>query len=472
MDFPKSVPNVGLVGGKFVDENPVTGTPGSLIPAQWGNAVTTEILGVIKDAALIPDEGDNGQLAKAIQIIVTKTKPAAATETTAGIVKLSTGPQVIEGSDDTTAVTPKKLLQKLQAYLGQATETAFGWVKVATQALTNAGVDDTVMVTPKKLAAAVQGQVLTAFTTAGIAPAFTLTPTPAITAYATNQRFQVTFSAAGGATPTLNVSALGAKNLKQYNSAGGKLPAIIASGQTSDVVYDGTDLVVLDQLPNSVGATPAQFDSSTNLATTAFVGGVGFQFSWAFGLSSNTVLTAATHAGGLIVATSTPTINVTLPLASTMPPKTAIKFWSYGAGGMTIVASGSDSILLPAANATFPVPTGAWITLASNGDHGWYAVDMSGFGVGQTRQTFTIGTTRVVGTTYYNTTGRPIWIYLQNAVSNTVNGAGTLTVGGVAMNYPTSWYSTPTAGGGGISAIVLPGESYVTNGATLWVEVR
>lgn len=62
MDFPKSVPNVGLVGGKFVDENPVTGTPGSLIPAQWGNAVTTEILGVIKDAALIPDEGDNGQL--------------------------------------------------------------------------------------------------------------------------------------------------------------------------------------------------------------------------------------------------------------------------------------------------------------------------------------------------------------------------------------------------------------------------
>ncbi|PGR44779.1 phage tail protein, partial [Bacillus cereus] len=40
MDYPKSVPSVGLVDGRFVDENPVAGTPGSLIPAVWGNSVT------------------------------------------------------------------------------------------------------------------------------------------------------------------------------------------------------------------------------------------------------------------------------------------------------------------------------------------------------------------------------------------------------------------------------------------------
>lgn len=36
MDYPNSVPSAGLVDGKFVDENPITGAPGSLIPASWG----------------------------------------------------------------------------------------------------------------------------------------------------------------------------------------------------------------------------------------------------------------------------------------------------------------------------------------------------------------------------------------------------------------------------------------------------
>ena len=69
MDYPKSVPSVGLVDGKFVDENPVAGTPGSLIPASWGNAVTEEILGVIKGGALKPDEADAGQLLTAVRKI-------------------------------------------------------------------------------------------------------------------------------------------------------------------------------------------------------------------------------------------------------------------------------------------------------------------------------------------------------------------------------------------------------------------
>ncbi|MCE0461561.1 tail fiber protein [Pseudomonas uvaldensis] len=69
MDYPKSVPSVGLVNGKFVDENPVTGTPGSLIPAVWGNSVTQELLGVITGAGMVPDEADLGQLLLAVRKI-------------------------------------------------------------------------------------------------------------------------------------------------------------------------------------------------------------------------------------------------------------------------------------------------------------------------------------------------------------------------------------------------------------------
>ncbi|NMG64874.1 hypothetical protein GPA19_07940 [Azoarcus indigens] len=66
MDYPASVPGVGLVGGKFVDEDAGTGQVGSLIPAAWGNAVTDEILSVIQAAGLDPDEGDVTQLLAAI----------------------------------------------------------------------------------------------------------------------------------------------------------------------------------------------------------------------------------------------------------------------------------------------------------------------------------------------------------------------------------------------------------------------
>lgn len=69
MDFPKSVPNVGLVNGRFIDEDPSNDVVGSLIPAAWGNAVTLEMLSVIEGAGLIPDETDISQLLQAIRKI-------------------------------------------------------------------------------------------------------------------------------------------------------------------------------------------------------------------------------------------------------------------------------------------------------------------------------------------------------------------------------------------------------------------
>lgn len=67
MDYPKSVPSVGLVNGKFVNEDVVSGLPGSLIPATWGNSVTDELLNVVKSAGLEPSEIDVTQLLQAVK---------------------------------------------------------------------------------------------------------------------------------------------------------------------------------------------------------------------------------------------------------------------------------------------------------------------------------------------------------------------------------------------------------------------
>lgn len=67
MDYPNSVPSAGLVNGKFVDEDPIKGSPGSLIPASWGNGVTQEILGVVRAGGLTPSEASNTQLLGALR---------------------------------------------------------------------------------------------------------------------------------------------------------------------------------------------------------------------------------------------------------------------------------------------------------------------------------------------------------------------------------------------------------------------
>ena len=82
MDYPKSVPSAGLVNGKFVDENPVTGQVGSLISSEWGNAVTDELLNVIRAGGKQPAEAEHDQLLAAIKAIVRESIPPERIRTT------------------------------------------------------------------------------------------------------------------------------------------------------------------------------------------------------------------------------------------------------------------------------------------------------------------------------------------------------------------------------------------------------
>ncbi|MGX9570796.1 hypothetical protein [Pseudomonas sp. CFBP 5748] len=150
MDFPKSIPSVGLVDGKFVDEDLVAGTPGSLIPAQWGNAVTEEVLNVITSGGLVPNEDNNAQLLAAITMKIAAAIPAAppaASASVRGLVELATNAETQAGADTERAVTAAGLASRT------ATESRSGIVQLATQAQVSTGTDDATAVTPLKLAA-------------------------------------------------------------------------------------------------------------------------------------------------------------------------------------------------------------------------------------------------------------------------------------------------------------------------------
>nr|WP_262925824.1 phage tail protein [Pseudomonas chlororaphis] len=71
-----------MVNGKFVDENPVTGQVGSLISSQWGNAVTDELLNVIRAGGKVPAEAEHDQLLAAIKAIVRDSIPPEKIRTT------------------------------------------------------------------------------------------------------------------------------------------------------------------------------------------------------------------------------------------------------------------------------------------------------------------------------------------------------------------------------------------------------
>jgi len=93
----------------------------------------------------------------------------------------------------------------------------------------------------------------------------------------------------------------------------------------------------------------------------------------------------------------------------------------------------------------------------------------SGLGFGQTWQNVTAS--RAFGTTYTNTTGRPIAVQVQ--CSGAANNNIAITVGGVAL-------VNSGSGGGAIVydaavGIVPPSATYSASGAaglTLWVELR
>jgi hypothetical protein len=131
-----------------------------------------------------------------------------------------------------------------------ASETVAGKVELATQAELDAGTDvgatgASLVATPSKLASLVQGNVSLYGTTAGTGTAYTLTLSPAPTAYVEGAIYYIKAHVISGASPTLNVNSLGVKTLVKpvgENIVAGNLQA----DEIYAIMYDGTNFQVLN----------------------------------------------------------------------------------------------------------------------------------------------------------------------------------------------------------------------------------
>lgn len=103
------------------------------------------------------------------------------------------------------------------------------------------------------------------YASTGTTPNYVLTPTVALAAYVTGERYSFRANFTCGATPTLNISALGAKNIKKFVNGTTKANLAandIMSGQAVTVEYDGTDMLM-------VTPTAGLIDASTTATTSA-----------------------------------------------------------------------------------------------------------------------------------------------------------------------------------------------------------
>ena len=148
-----------------------------------------------------------------------------------------------------------------------ASETVIGSVELLTNAEAETGTDTTRALTAANLAYVIQrGQMITG--TAAGTDTYTATLAPVIASYTTRAYYLIKFTNANTGAATLNLNALGAKNIKKEGTTAlvsGDIPA----GHVGILYYDGTNMVLCN--PKSAGAVAAtQAEQEAGSSTTVF----------------------------------------------------------------------------------------------------------------------------------------------------------------------------------------------------------
>ena len=230
--------------------------------------------------------------------------------------------------------------------------------------------------------------ILDALVTAGTSTAFTVA-TPGAKALATYERFSVKFHITAGAAPTLNRDSKGAKALKYYDSSGAKVACsatTIITDMITDIIYDGTDYVLMDALPSGVGGTVAIANGGTGQTT------------------ANAALDALTVKGADIVAASTTDIAAGTGESITITGNTTITAFGTAVAGVIrvlnftgtpLLTHNAASLILPAA-ANYQVVAGDVFIFQSLGSGNWRCIGYalaSGKAIVETADSVTLSNT-------------------------------------------------------------------------------
>jgi len=253
------------------------------------------------------------------------------------ILQAKAGIAAATGTQVAPAVDPGYIaLAVVTVANGQATITA------ANISVVTAGV------LPASLLQALQNNSLCYAKDVGAVNALVVNLQPAPTALVDGMLVETQVAVTNTGATTLNLNGLGAKPILGAAHAalqGGELPA---GGKAEFMWHAGLASWILieetagaQQLgAGSYVSTPAQFDSSTKVATTAYVQSALGSFSGQNNYAAPKTLSAA-DVGKLNIITSTGT--VTLPLAGQMPPGALIVI-SPASGNITVQAQGADVV--------------------------------------------------------------------------------------------------------------------------------
>jgi hypothetical protein len=153
-----------------------------------------------------------------------------------------------------------------------ASTTAAGKLELATQSENNAGTPTggtgaPLAATPDVNATSVQNSVWIYKTSTGSSNAYVLTLTPAVTAYVAGQCFIFNANFTNTSAATINVNGLGAKAIKKLNDQD-LVSGDIESGQTVQIVYDGTNFQMVSQLAQAVPTDKLTVSSGVANTTT------------------------------------------------------------------------------------------------------------------------------------------------------------------------------------------------------------